>query len=424
VQAPPSMSEVESLLEAWTLEEKRDEEAVSVEKVGEGALRDDPYAFLRSVFPRMSQEAIRKRLEKSKDLETLVEELLNEDFISSSASEAVNSTFGPPSQPRSKPPSSSKQRQRLRASQTISLTSPTLRSASPSSNHTETVSLLSTAAAPSVPNRWISVDSTSHYLSGLLRLTPGEVTSSYHNHASSLPLTLDALMFTLASTRPFEDLPSPDALLETLQMLLPQKKVSDLKVLLSATEGDVSDALDLSQFLERVEREEGGVVANGLVGFGSKKRVGAPPVSLNSPRSSPALGSNFTLISRGSQKDITPMSEQRYTPAECAELALSYQDKRNTAFRAAARHFQKGGMGERGAAWHWAEVGREHDRRKREWEGRGAFAIVGERRRRGEAQTVDLHGLTLQHALSVVKECTSQWWSGRMSPLVPSVDSF
>jgi hypothetical protein len=78
--------------------------------------------------------------------------------------------------------------------------------------------------------------------------------------------------------------------------------------------------------------------------------------------------------------------------------------------RSAARHFQIGGVG-RGSAFYFAEEGREMDRRKRIWEARAAFAIVGERRVH-DVNSVDLHSLSLHHALSVVKASCNSWWSG------------
>lgn len=55
-------------------------------------------------------------------------------------------------------------------------------------------------------------------------------------------------------------------------------------------------------------------------------------------------------------------------------------EKRNNAFRTAARSFQRGGVGERGAAGYWAEVGRDYERERRKWEERAAKAVVAERR--------------------------------------------
>lgn len=366
---------MESALEAWSFEEGWDGGVEEVEEVqGEGG--DDPVAFLASVFPRMSLSALRSRFASSKDLETLVEELLNEDYISSdsSASSSASTSSSVPSSPG--PWLTSKQRRRLKtsakASQTLSLTSVHSRSSSP----------LLTAVAPTplavaqpLANRWISLDSTSHFLSTLLHVPPGTISSVYHTHDSSLPLTIHSLLSSLSLSRPFSSLPLAEPSRESLQLLLPSLSPLRIETLLSATDGDVSDAFDLHLFIEGTERAEGTLLQNGLVGFGAPSaRVLLPPVT---------AAAAITGASASAIRDLEGASggkaEEAYSAAECAALARGYWEKRNEAFRSAAKHFQQGGGG-RGTAWYWAEVGREMDRRKRRWEARGAFAVVGERR--------------------------------------------
>ena len=366
---------MESALEAWSFEESWDGGVEEVWEVqGEGG--DDPVAFLASVFPRMSLPALRSRLVSSKDLETLVEELLNEDYISSDSSASSSSASTCSVASSSGSSLTPKQRRRLKtsakASQTLSLTSVHSRSSSPLLT---TVAPSPLAVAQPLANRWISLDSTSHFLSTLLHVPPGTISSVFHTHDSSLPLTIHSLLTSLSLSRPFSLLPLAEPSLHSLQLLLPSLSCSRLETLLSATDGDVSDAFDLHLFIEDTERAEGSLLQNGLVGFGAPSaRVLLPAITATA---------SLPLASASAIRDLEGAAggkaEDAYTSAECAELARGYWEKRNEAFRSAAKHFQQGGGG-RGTAWYWAEVGREMDRRKRRWEARGAFAVVGERR--------------------------------------------
>lgn len=485
-----STTEVENALNAWTLAEERKVEVGELEGSAaegqaegegeatqkepaalesgrkEGHLRvgedeDDPILFLSSVFPSKSNTVLQDRFALASDLETLVEELMNEDYIASSSSssntdyssdyssESSSSTSTSTSAPTPISSLTKQQRRRLKAStkasSTISLTDVLHRLPPPAPP--PLVSKLTTTPLSSAPksrdNTWVTMDSTSSYLAALLRIQPGRITSLYHRENCSLTLTVSALLTSLISERPFSALPS--TALPSLRVVLPFLPREQLELLLSATEGDVSDSIDLQSFLEALEAREGTLIQNGLLGFGAsrsqggaevdhgKKRLMTGPIP---PGSLASLGVSSSSNSRGevdwnliknktkfeaNKRALNSLSpSSRYTAEECQALALDYLIKRNDAYRSAARAFQKGGGSDRGAAWYWADIGREMDGRKRGWEEKAAFALVGERRSRNtsEVDQVDLHGLTLNHALSVVKSTCNTWYSSSRTSLI------
>lgn len=256
------------------------------------------------------------------------------------------------------------------------------------------------------PNRWVTLDSTTGYLAALMHIPPGRVTSAYHRFDSSLPLAIESLLNNLEAERPFDSLPDADRLLSELATVLPDHSMAGLVRLLSATEGDASDAMDLKVKLEEIAREEGSPLLNGLFGFGGggdKRRVAVvhsnstlepilpTPLLVATPggwvkvanvaaRPTSTLSSTISARKRSNApRGTASFSSEHSSSLDCQAHALIYLEKRNEAFRSAAKHFQSGGSG-RGAAWYWAETGREMDRRKKVWEARAAFALVGERR--------------------------------------------
>lgn len=360
---------------------------------------DDPLTFLCSVFPRKKPDVLRSRLQQCDSLETLLEELLNEDFIAHNhSSPSASTSNSPPAGPRP----NSKQRRRLKtnnkASFTLSLTSPTPLSSSSQprlidpSLSTLPTSFTTTPSQASA-NHWINLDSTSIYLSSLLSLTPGRITTVYHQQSCSLPLTLNFLLHSL-SERPSASIADFDAIVGELGVLLPSVGKGTLEVLVKATNGDVSNALDLWEFVKRTEKDQGGLMENGLVGFGRDEMRGEMVVGLGGGggrRGDVARSMDRVRLGelgKGKERDWNVITRSRVELAhgsspsieECQTRITAYEKKRNEAFRSAARCFQSGNKGNRGAAWYWAEVGREMDREKRRWEKLEGWAIVGERR--------------------------------------------
>lgn len=364
-------SEIESALEAWNLDE--DEERA----VGGGDGHDDPVAFLTAVFPKLQGEALWERLANAGgNVESLVEELLSEEFIlsSSSGSSSSTSSSDAPSPPTSdassspRPSKSAKRREKafIKASSTLSLTSPRLLLPPPRQPQS-----IPPSDAYSTSNLWVSLDSLSLHLATLLDVPPGTITSFFHSHpSSSPPVALRAFIDQLAATRPPRSWPSIENFLQLLGAEVWETERGEIA--LRACEGRVGDAVDLVEVLKDGDSAGGGPSS----GFA---REFHPPTT---PR--PPLAASSSSA-RARPPPVPPPlardeADSRASFDECQALAQDYTTRRNDAYRAGARHFQKGSRGDRGAAWYWADQGREMGRLARVWEGKAARALVGSRR--------------------------------------------
>ncbi|SCV74854.1 BQ2448_7883 [Microbotryum intermedium] len=392
---------------------------------------DDPLAFLSSVFPNESIELLQQHLEASSgDVEVVVDELLSSGLLREAQREESSTSTAPPA--LDSPVVSKQQRKRIkvaqRASATLSLTStPHL------IPHSPTLSAASAGSAPSSPiiaaqpieNRWASISSHASNLANLLHVPESRIVSTYHKSSSSLPLTLARLLHALTAERPFGSLSNeegqgPIDLKDSLGTVLPHLTEERLEMLLCATEGDVADAMDLEATIQEIERSEGRLVWSEILqldSFEPQLTTAGPSFSSTSSTTIP-----ITMVPNPRRQAVVQRKE-RYTSSECTKLELEYLHKRNIALRSAATHFQKGGTGERGVAFYWAEESRELDAKRKVWAERKAVALVRERALKdgmGGGRGIDLHGLTMNEAMAVTRESLEEWWSsvnhGALSP--------
>ncbi|GAA5920071.1 hypothetical protein JCM6882_005922 [Rhodosporidiobolus microsporus] len=440
----------------------------------DGDIGDDPLAFLASVFPDMDLAVLEKKLATTPyadgtpappvDLEQLVEELLSEDLITSLMEDDAKAASDAAAGSLSMAQRLGKQEKRRvkaaqKANNSFSLTS-TPHLAHPSAaaaSSTAASSDLSTSAlftASATSNAWASISSHASYLSTLLRIPASRITSTYYQNSSSLPATLSVLLTQLAHDRPFSSLASSASLKAQLSALLPSPaldlsrsagaKEDELEALLCATEGDVSDALDLHAFVADVQRSMGKNLAWSVLVARDAPAAGSAEVGKHTGGG----GDGFTTVSNGRRRSpdlargalppssapssahsssshlplyVSSSSDPR-SAEECRALAASFLERRNAAFREAAKAFQRGhgrGVGERGGATVWAEKGRVYERERRRWEEEAARRTVGERRAITGHNVIDLHGLTLSQALTAVDEACNTWWSSSREAFSP-----
>ncbi|GAA5933426.1 uncharacterized protein JCM15063_001310 [Sporobolomyces koalae] len=406
---------------------------------------DDPLAFLASVFPDVDLATLETKIQTARkeatafashDLESLVEELLSQDLITSlidDDSNAAQIANPPPDfEAEAQMVLSKTQKRRLKQEQKAkSSFSLTASPAAPSRRLDPMVAAAvgtpatALSRAPSTSNAWASITSHASHLSSLLHIPATRISSTYYKSSASLPLTLATLLKELAAERPFDSLPYSAELVQQFRLVLPRATPEDeIKVLLSATAGDLSDAIDLKRFIADVESEQGKVLA-----YSEMVTPFDPAASLETgpghSRNSSAGSIEYTAVGPSGLPKTKPSSlahsssSKPYSADECYALSSEYLEKRNNAFRTAARSFQRGGVGERGAAGYWAEVGREADRERRKWAERAALAVVSERRAKHDPQTVDLHGMTLAHSLKIVEEAVNTWWASAREATKP-----
>ncbi|KAF9334269.1 hypothetical protein BG006_002429 [Podila minutissima] len=102
-------------------------------------------------------------------------------------------------------------------------------------------------------------------------------------------------------------------------------------------------------------------------------------------------------------------------PLWCRQRAHETLDQRNELFRKAARAYKDAknkGVGMGGIAAFYADEGKKLDAQGKQWHMRAARAVVQQHRlENNDPNLVDLHGLTIAEAQTVVKEAVTQWFS-------------
>ncbi|KAG0339828.1 hypothetical protein BG004_006655 [Podila humilis] len=102
-------------------------------------------------------------------------------------------------------------------------------------------------------------------------------------------------------------------------------------------------------------------------------------------------------------------------PLWCRQRAHETLDQRNELFRKAARAYKDAknkGVGMGGIAAFYADEGKRLDVQGKQWHMRAARAVVQQHRlESNDPNLVDLHGLTIAEAQTVVKEAVTQWFS-------------
>ncbi|RUS14468.1 hypothetical protein BC937DRAFT_93780 [Endogone sp. FLAS-F59071] len=119
-------------------------------------------------------------------------------------------------------------------------------------------------------------------------------------------------------------------------------------------------------------------------------------------------------------------------PAYCRQMAMEYTKKRNEAFMKAATAFQKAKGkrgGEGGIALYYSyetpppqhipifvsQQGQDFDIKAKAWSMRAARASVKQHKvKASDDHLIDLHGLTVNEATTVVQEGVTQWWARSM----------
>ena len=392
---------------------------------------DDPFDFLVSMFPRVPSALLGNKLASGQDLEAILDELMTEEFIAQDG-DIATTPKKPTAQVKKKQP-----RKGPKDAFVVSLTDVLHRAPSPNLNHRKDTAAAGPgsshasawANAPSASNHWAAADSRSGHLASLTHVTTARVTSLLHVNNNSPARALAALLNQLRVERPRPG--GPDSQLDQLRLIMPGLSTERYQLLLSATEDDISDAMDLQTFIGQTEYDGGAPLAKAEliadVQLGKSVQVHQKPTGSGNALHDHSSRSAIvpTVVLPSAMIGVAPrghdFNPEAYSSAECAAFASEYLTKRNEAFRTAARQFQRGNNAhERGIAFAYAERGREHDARKRTWEARAARALVRERRVH-DVSTIDLHSLTVHHALSQVRDSCNTWWSSSPSgtPAMP-----
>lgn len=247
---------------------------------------------------------------------------------------------------------------------------------------------------------WAQTDSTILYLSSLLSVPAGTISSLFYQNGNSLPIAISKLLDKAESN--LSTMEDASAKLENLKDLFPDRSPSTLTRCLCATSGDMTKAVELVQTLQEIYAREGTPLAHEML-------LSAPNRSV----ASAAVVHKASATPTPRQKTPSPAVDRPPTAYECASLAWMLRNKRDDAYRSAARTWQsRNALGSSGAAGYWADHGRQLDRQAREWELRAARSMVEDRRKQARSMaSIDLHGLTVSQALTITQESLVHWWN-------------
>ncbi|RHZ75244.1 hypothetical protein Glove_216g87 [Diversispora epigaea] len=129
-----------------------------------------------------------------------------------------------------------------------------------------------------------------------------------------------------------------------------------------------------------------------------------PSITISSPATT-----RFHNLSGGNSGDDEEYEE--HDPQHCRQMAQDYKIKRNEAFKNACNAYQKSKgsrNGDGGIAFHYSTEGRRFELEMKKWNLRAARSMV--QRKCKEKGILDLHGLTVEEALTVTKEQLNKWY--------------
>ena len=291
--------------------------------------------------------------------------------------------------------------------QTISLTSTPRGLSSRNSSATD---LLQAVKEPP-ENVWAKTDSTVTFLAMLLSVPPSQLTSLFYQYNNSLPLAVSKILDNAEDT--FSSIDGGEASLIEMQVLFPEKRTSDLRRCLSATSGDLTKAIELFQTLQDLYAKSGTPLAHALL---LQDPAAGRNTALAIHKSAPPGTSAIPADKRIGVLKQSASFGRSPSAVECMTLAFTLRDRRDEAYRNAARSWRKQtALGSSGVAAYWADHGRQLDKQARNWDLQGARSLVNERRKHAQAMhVIDLHGLTVSQALTVTQECLNSWWHGAL----------
>lgn len=314
--------------------------------------------------------------------------------------------------------------------------------------------------------QWLLVSSTVSQLSSLLDISTMKIQSIFNQSSFNLHITIPRAIAYAAAQPAAVDAQNAPEFPTVCEMLasITGREVRDIRPVLVATKGEQSAALDLLQLQD--------VVAASADGISNRPDLLDPTAKLSSDDLSAALytptvtekrsvvagpaprwldsanrsyahrtaqaapaPSGSALVSdalrQGQSAVVLPASAQRvelsetaemelegtYSSEQCRERVEELRAKRNAALRQAAtsaRRFRGASAGLSGAASVYAEEARKYDALARRWQMRAASALVDQRRADAvsagtqEMERIDLHGLTVHEALTVVQHTLRQ----------------
>ncbi|KAG0253109.1 hypothetical protein BG011_006547 [Mortierella polycephala] len=294
-------------------------------------------------------------------------------------------------------------------------------------------------------NEWATFEHQISILMNIFHTVPQKtIVSEFHANGTNLFRAVDSLEKRLRTENHHGSAGGRDrhshfdVALAQLMEMFPEHNAVGLKKMLVYNGGDLQDAMNavLAADISRAEQNEDRHLLSSTssssskratmvpfqadIRFADKNAAPTPSNSGNRLRSLPSTNNPFPGGSRSFPNTIldnanTELYNDEDDAVWCRQQAQGVLEQRNELFRKAAQAYKqtKGkGAGMSGIAAYYADEGKKLDAQGKQWHMRAARAIVQKHRlESNDPNLVDLHGLTVVEAQTVVKEAVTQWYS-------------
>ncbi|KAJ1307087.1 hypothetical protein OPQ81_001205 [Rhizoctonia solani] len=316
-----------------------------------------------------------------------------------------------------------------------------------------------------VVDPWTYIESVATRLNSILPNVPASTFSSaFHNPKHSTPAdALRATLTNLGNTQTVDDF----ALVALISLLDAElDDLPDANLCLRATASQPDDAYHLIEILKELD-EKAPVVAHyttSPIESPTTKKPNLPAAPPDSPLPPPRRRSTASDVAKSptsptksawgtvpirskskSKPTVTPYSQAAFVPGSsqwsivvgmdsieqsevneadvdaCIEEATYWKQKRHAALKQASEVYtrQKHEYGGE-AALFYSNQAKDYAAKEREWRLKAAKASVKAKQDKTSSKAIDLHGLTVNESLEVVKESVNTWWSSTGSASTPS----
>ncbi|KAG0309833.1 hypothetical protein BGZ98_005373 [Dissophora globulifera] len=292
-------------------------------------------------------------------------------------------------------------------------------------------------------NEWATFEHQISILMNIFHTVPQKtIVSEYHANGAHLFKTVESLERRLkqenhhGSAEGRKRQSQFDVNLAQLMEMFPEHSVTGLKKMLVYSGGNLQDAMNavLAADFARADQKDRAPTSKqrGTVipfnadiryvdsvnsasasssGNGGTSNRSRPLPSTSNPFPNGQRPFPNTLLDNAN----TNLYNNEDDPVWCRERAQEMLEQRNELFRKAAKAYQlsKGkGPGMGGIAAYYADEGKKLDTQGKQWHMRAARAVVQQHRLENkDPNLVDLHGLTISEAQTVVKEAVTEWFS-------------
>ncbi|KAG8709807.1 hypothetical protein FRC09_000461 [Ceratobasidium sp. 395] len=412
-----------------------------------------PLGFLQNLFPHLPSSKLQSSLDQhgADNLDQIVESLLSDDYIRElqeadidRSESVVEWTAITKKSESSNPPAPTRQKSKSKKQTTLVIGDVRHRHRAPPRS--------SAPSAPSV-DPWTYVDSLATRLNAILPNVSATVFSSaFHNPVHPTPAAaLRATLASLGHTNTVDDF-ALTALLSLLDADVDD--IPDASLCLRATASEPNDAYHLVEILREIDERLPVIIHAPSSPLQSSKRVPAappdtPPIpqvrrfTVAEPPALPSAAppksawgtvpvkvksttySHSAFIPGSSGWTVQPGEERlgvnEDDAAACLDEAEYWKEKRRAALRQASELFtrQKHEHGREGALY-YSQLAHGYATREKEWRMKAAKAGVKARQERSPHKAIDLHGLTVNQSLEIVREGANAWWSSAGAGATPS----